>query len=205
MWACLDWDLTGYKIIMIFWRVMIRYKRFWILGLRNVSKSIDQVQEILNFLQRSVSLKSIDQFARSWQFLKKCDQDWTGDMQQVHGVLKKFEQDFSVLIRCCKIDAASKIINSEQHWEQDWSSYPCGWRFFFWGWAFAKFWSHLLNSAASFSTCLLAVLYMLVTQAHPCTCLWKAIHFGHGREEVSTERIFCHAPHFFGGSIATYK
>ncbi len=103
-----------------------------------------------------------------------------------------------------KIDAASKIINSEQHWEQDWSSsYPCGWRFiFFWALAFAKFWSHLLNSAASFSTCLLAVLYMLVTQAHPCTCLWKAIHFGHGRgEQMSTERIFLSCSFFGGASL----
>jgi hypothetical protein len=71
--------------------------------------------------------------------------------------------------------------------------------------AFAKFWSHLLNSTASFSICLLAVLYMPVTQAQPCTCLWKAIDFGHGREQMSTERIFCHAPQFFGGFIATYK
>ncbi len=93
-------------------RVMIRYKRFWILGLRNVSKSIDQVQENLNFLQRNVSFKSIDQFARSWQFLKKCDQDWTGDMQQVHGVLKKFEQNFSVWSGVAR--------SSSKQFEQDW-------------------------------------------------------------------------------------
>ncbi len=146
MWACLDWDLTGYKIIIIFWRkceqewwsgtrdsefldwemwasLLIRYKRIWIFSKEMwVSSLLISLQDHDSFWRNVTKIEQVtcNKFMVFWRNLSK-----TSLFDQVL-------QD-QVPNNVSKIDAASKIIDSEQHWEQDWSSYPCGWRFCFLG------------------------------------------------------------------------
>lgn len=119
MWACLDWDLTGYKIIIIFWRkceqewwsgtrdsefldwemwasLLIRYKRLWSFSKEMwVWSLLISLQDHDSFWRNVTKIEQVtcNKFMVFWRNLSKT---WSGVARSSS---KQCEQDW-----CCKQD-----------------------------------------------------------------------------------------------------